>query len=63
VRALKADTSWKCGIRAELPELAPQTIYIVTGDNHLLKRGQFADAKIAKPAEFLKVKPKSSWTR
>lgn len=29
--------------------------YIVTGDNHLLKLGQFAGARIIKPTEFLDI--------
>jgi uncharacterized protein len=29
--------------------------YIVTGDNHLLKLGQFAGTKIVKPSDFLDI--------
>jgi predicted nucleic acid-binding protein len=37
--------------------------YIVTGDKHLLKLGQFAGAKIVKPADFLAIQSPSGHSR
>jgi predicted nucleic acid-binding protein len=37
--------------------------YIVTGDNHLLKLGQFAGAKIIKPSDFIGLVGKQGYGR
>jgi putative PIN family toxin of toxin-antitoxin system len=43
--------------------LAGKSDYIVTGDNHLLKLGQFRNAQIVKPADFLRTQGKSGLKR
>jgi putative PIN family toxin of toxin-antitoxin system len=35
--------------------VASRSEYLVTGDNHLLKLGQFGSTKIVKPADFLEI--------
>jgi putative PIN family toxin of toxin-antitoxin system len=43
--------------------LAGKSDYIVTGDNHLLTLGQFGNAQIVKPADFLRMQGKSGLKR
>jgi predicted nucleic acid-binding protein len=43
--------------------MAGKSNYIAMGDNHLLTLGQFGNAQIVKPADFLRMRGKSGQKR